>query len=441
MKKALSSILAFALFLNFAAAQEAGKMAKSASKALAAYFVDTKGNADKLKEAKQKIDEAAAQSDAATTHSVWQTRGEIYGAIVQGDLVMRQINPSAPMSGENDALIAVQAFKKAYELGDKKFHKTDAIKGITDNNLQAALINVAADKFTAKEYDKAYQSFWAAYEAHQLLKENKAPSLMDDKANYENYIYYAGLSASNAGKHKEALDALDVLYKSGEAKAEVFDAMYQAKLAIKDEAGAAAILAEGRKKFPDDAGLLFAEINAYLSAGKLNELTDRLKQAIAKEPTNIGLYVTLGSVYDNLYQKALETKDETAAKTNFDEAMNYYQKALGIDAKNVDAIYSTGALYYNKAAVVSKRILEMPEDYSAAGIKKYEAMKNEMMGLFEQALPYFQKAESINPNDLNTLIALKEILTRKEDDAALEFKSRLDKVQAGGKNETSYFKN
>jgi hypothetical protein len=63
------------------------------------------------------------------------------------------------------------------------------------------------------------------------------------------------------------------------------------------------------------------------------------------------------------------------------------------------------------------------------------------MSLFDQALPYFQKAESLDPNDTNTLIALNEIYARKEDELSLEFKKRLDTVRSGGKNASSHFKN
>ena len=63
------------------------------------------------------------------------------------------------------------------------------------------------------------------------------------------------------------------------------------------------------------------------------------------------------------------------------------------------------------------------------------------MGLFDQALPYFKRSESIAPNDINTLIALVEIFARKEDEViSLAMKKRLDIVKAGGKNQTSYFK-
>ncbi|MBK8142463.1 MAG: hypothetical protein IPK57_16790 [Chitinophagaceae bacterium] len=63
------------------------------------------------------------------------------------------------------------------------------------------------------------------------------------------------------------------------------------------------------------------------------------------------------------------------------------------------------------------------------------------MGLFDQALPYFKRSESIDPNDINTLVALVEIFARKEDEViSPAMKKRLDIVKTGGKNQTSYFK-
>ena len=116
-------------------------------------------------------------------------------------------------------------------------------------------------------------------------------------------------------------------------------------------------------------------------------------------------------------------------------------KAIEIDSKSMDAYYAMGTLYYNKAALLTQEMNAMAEDFSAAGIKKYEAKKKEIMELFDKALPYFQKAEGLDANDVNTLIALKEIYARKEDPLYTEFKTRLENAQsADKKNKASYFK-
>ena len=440
MKNSLLFLFGFLFMATLVQAQEDGaKLAKQAGRALTSYNIDPSNNAGKLDEAKSKINQALQLADAQILPSAWITKGEIYNTILQRDMARRMIDPKATLSGDNDALEAFNAFQKGYDLATKKYEKSDAVKGISE--VQGHLINIGVTKYEAGAYEKAFLSFQAALQSHETLSANSQKSILDEQEQFDNQLYITGLSAQLANRNNDAEKYYEVLYKKGTEKPAIFEGLYNIRLAKGDEAGADAILLEGRKKFPNDSGLLFAEINAYLKKGKLEELIGRLKQAIEQEPNNISLYVTLGNVYDNLYQRELQNKNEAKSDEHFIAAKKYYTEAQNIDPKNVDAAYSLGALYYNKAAFRTQELNALPEDFSAAGIKKYEKLKNEVMSLFDQALPYFQKAESLNPNDLNTLIALSEIYARKEDDLAMEFKKRLETVKEGGKNETSHFKN
>jgi len=201
------------------------------------------------------------------------------------------------------------------------------------------------------------------------------------------------------------------------------------------------ILENARKQFPDDLSLLFAEINHYLKLQKMNELITRLETAIKMEPTNVSLYSVMGNVYDNLHQKTVkDAGDMAVAEGYFNKSLEYFNKAIELDPKNVEALYSIGALFYNKAALTSQKMNALSEDYSKEGLKKFNDLKAIVFKQFDESLPYFQRAESINPNDMNTLIALKEIYAKKDQlDLSKEFKTRLELVQGGGKNEKSYF--
>ena len=82
----------------------------------------------------------------------------------------------------------------------------------------------------------------------------------------------------------------------------------------------------------------------------------------------------------------------------------------------------------------------MESDFSKEGQKKYTEAEKTMQVEFDKALPYFKRAESVNANDKNTLIALKEIYARKDDlKTSKEFKSRLEIIENGGKNPKSFF--
>jgi tetratricopeptide (TPR) repeat protein len=440
MKKILFALAGFLMSANLASAQpdEGAKLAKGAGKALTSYNMDPAGNTAKLEEAKQKIEEALKLPDAQAIASAWITKGDIYNTLLNRDLAKRMIDPKAPLTGDNDALAAFEAYKKGYEISTKKYEKSDAIKGI--NEVYGHLINIGVSKYEAKEYDKSFHSFQATLQAHDLLKENKMKSFLDEPGKYDEQMYSTALIATLAGRNADAIKYFEILYKKGSDNPSVYDGLYNAKVASGDEAGANEVLTEGRKKFPDDSALLFSEINSYLKSGRLAELTGRLEQAIRQEPNNVGLYVTLGNVYDNLYQAMQKEKNDAKAKEYFELAKAQYATALEKDPKNADANYSLGALYYNQAAVRTQEMNALPDDFSSAGLKKMQTMRDEVMSLFDQALPYFQKAESLNPNDLSTLIALNEIYARKEDELSSEFKKRLEVVKAGGKNPASHFK-
>lgn len=442
MKKAFLSLFSILLTVVLTQAQEdGGKLAKQAGRALTSYNIDPSNNGEKLKEAQEKINQALAQAEVQANPAAWITKGEIYNTILQRDMARRMIDPQSTLTGDNDALVAFNAFAKAYDLTDKKYEKSDAVKGAGE--VQGHLINIGVQKYESGEYEKAYLSFEAALRSHEMLRTNGQKSLLDEKEQFENQVYITGLAAQLAKRTADAQRYYEQLYNAGTDKPAIYEGLYNIKQEQGDAAGAEKLLSEGRSKFPKDPGLLFAEINVYLQKGKLQDLIGRLQQAIDQEPTNISLYITLGSVYDNLYQGESTAKNEAKAKEYFAEAEKQYQKAQEIDPKNVDAAYSIGALYYNKAAAHTLELNTLPQDdFSPAALKKYEKIRDEIMALFDKALPHFQKAEGLNPNDMNTLTALSEIYARKDDlEVSTELKKRFETVKNGGKNANSYFKN
>ncbi len=442
MKKSFLSLCCFLLTVAFAQAQEdAGKLAKQAGRALTSYNIDPSNNGSKLEEAKSKMDQALQDAEVQTNPASWITKGEIYNTILQRDMARRLLDANAKLTGDNDALEAYNAFAKGYELATKGYQKTDAVKGIGE--VQGHLINIGVTKYEAGAFEKAFLSFEAALNSHKILSENNASSLLDDPEQYSNQLYITALAAQLANKTDQAETYYKQIYDANTDKPAIYEGLYNVYLEKGDTTAADKILSEGRTKFPNDPGLLFAEINVYLQKGKLEELISRLEQAIKQEPTNVSLWITLGSVYDNLHQREMKANNEAKATEYFDKAKSNYEQAQKIDSTNVDAVYSLGALIFNKAAVRTQELNALPQDdFSAAALKKYEKLRDEIIGLFNQALPHFQKAESLNPNDLNTLIALSEIYAREDDlEKATEFKKRMEIVKEGGKNEKSYFNN
>ena len=440
MKKLLVLILTLGSFALAQAQEDPAKLAKSAGKAYTSYNIDPSGNAGKLEEARTKIDEALKDATVASTSSAWQTKGEVYSSVMFRDMTKKQFDPNYQMTVANPALESYKGFSKAFELAQKKFEKNDALKGLGE--ICPQLSNLGVANYQAGDFPLALESFEACLKTHEMLKANDQKSPFEKAEDLNNVKYLAALASQQAKNTEKANKYYEELYAVKYNEAAVYEALFNARIAAGKPEEAKNIIAEGRKLFPEDSGLLFAEINYYLKENKLDELTGRLETAIAKEPNNVGLYVTLGNVYDNIYQRELAAKNMAGADENFAKALKYYNTALEKDGKNVDAVYSLGALYYNKAAVLTTELNALPDDTKPETLRKYEALKTQIFALFDQALPFFKRAESLDANDRNTLIALKEIFAKKDElELSAEFKKRLDKLEAKQKNEKSYFQN
>ncbi|MCB9265676.1 MAG: hypothetical protein H6558_11660 [Lewinellaceae bacterium] len=440
MKKLILGLMAI-LLITAAYAQDGKKALREANKAFGAYNLDPTGNKAKLTEAVEQINLALEDPEIAKDPSAWASKGEIYNEIANQVVAVRQLGMGSLdelPKVKHPAQEAAEAYIKSYELADKKWQTKDALKGF--QIAQGNLSNMGIFLYEDQDYKGAFEDFKMAVTLHEKLKKEGEKSSLDAEDDYNNQLYITGLAALNGGQPEAAAEYFRKLYEMKYDKAAIYEALYKIE-ADKDIEAAYKYLEEGRKLFPDDVSLLFAEINHFLRINKLDELIGKLEMAIQKEPDNVSLYSTLGNVYDNLQQREMKDGNEEKAQEYFDKALKYYNQAVEKDPEYSDAVYSIGALYYNRAASMTQELNKYADDYSKEGLKKYEDLKDKIFKEFDKALPYFQKAEALNPSDMNTLIALKEIYARKDDlEMSNEFKERLEKVQNGEAIEASYFK-
>ncbi len=405
-------------------AQDAAKDIKKAARLLGTYNLDPQNSSDKLAEAISLAD--ASMNDPLTMDdpTAWQSYGEIFMAAVDNDVKANVIDAAKPVSQPTAPAKAYKGFKMAAEKADKSYQTKDAMKALSSGIQNIYYMGSAL--YQQKNFTSAYEAFKATYDAYALLKKNNEPTSFSAEEQPKS-LYYSGLCAQEAGLTKEAQDVFRQLVDTGSPEPGVYEALFN--MYLKDNpAEAEKVLNMARTKFPDDSGILYAEINYYLQKGELVSLISKLEKAIEIEPNNVSVYVTLGQIYDKLYQDEV-AKDPAMGEANFVKAMDYYKSALEKDPKSFDAVYSIGALWYNRAAAYSLELNALSSDYSAAGNKKYEAKKLQMDEAFTQALPFFLQAEQLNANDFNTIVALKEIYARQDKLDLVEiYKAKLETI-------------
>ncbi len=428
MKKITLGLLSLFLVVGSLSAQTGKKALKKAIKEISKYSENPAEKAESLEMGLSLLATAFESEEVSSDPKSYNKMGNIYNTILDGEWKMSLLS-GTKISSVDAPFKAVEAFGKAISMATKKGHTKDAITGL--QSAEAYLNNVGVNFFEGQEYGTAFNYFSKALDVYEMLKGAEGESRLDPDTIRMQHMYVTAASGYYGEKKMEAKPIFLKLYEAGDKNALVYEALFNMGQEAGD-ADAVSYLEKGRELFPDDNGLLFAEINYYLKEGKLDQLTGKLKSAIEKEPNNTSIYITLGNVYDQLNQKEREAGNTAKSKEYFDLALDYYNQTLEKDPENFDAVYSQGALYYNLAASMTENINELANDFSPAGTKKYDILKAEMDGNFGKALPYFQKAEGMNPKDLNTLVALREIYARTDKlDKVGPLKTRIEAIQAG----------
>ena len=442
MRKLILS--AFVLLLSVTAVMaQADAELKTAKKAFDSYSLNQ--DAAKLTEAVDNINKVMMDGTLKNDAAALVEAGDIYSAVINTYISTRSLDLTGSGAEtekmvENASMKAAKAYMDAYTKADpkkgKKYRKA-AMKGLTA--LQTNISNEGIYAIQDKKFADSQQLFETSVMVHDFLKSNGGESALDDTKLMDEK-YYAGLSAILNDDFDSAEPMFVALYEAKYDDAALYDGLYKIADAKGDKKMAEKYLMEGREKYADNTQLLFTEINFLLADGRLDELTGKLEQAIAKEPDNMSLYATLGQVYERLYTKANEEGNTADATKYYDLARAKYEAGLEKDPKAARLIYSLGAMIYNRGAVMSQELVNLESDYSKEGQKKYDALKGQVDAEFAAALPYFKKAEMAKPDDVNTLIALKEMYARTGDyDTSNEFKARIEKLQAGQPIEKSYF--
>ena len=394
-----------------APAKEAMQAMKAAKSAFSKYTQDRSSNAGELSNAISSIGTAMADEGIKGKAAAWLLKGQIFNEVMS--------DQSGIFSGKYPNAVdqAYEAFQMVSKVGGgKKFELDAALAALT--NVSAGFSQKGASLFGSGNYMEAAKAFMKTVEISDGM------GIGDDNVDQQNALYNAGLAAMNGGDNSIVKLAMGRLLAAGatEGKPNIFEGLYKA-YAGENEAKALDFLSQGRTAFPQDNGLLTTEINHYLKGGKLEVLEDKLMMAIEQDPKNKTLYLVSGSMYEKLFNNAFEVKDMATADANFAKAEEFYGKSIEMDASYFDAIYSLGALYFNKTTPMRKEMNELPLSETA----RYDALNGEVKGLMDKALPFFEKADGINNKDYNTIFALKEIYARKDDlTKSNEYKVRLE---------------
>ena len=372
-------LLIVAISISFGAMSQKGKVNSALS------FID-QGSLDKAKEA---IDEALVNEKSKDWFNTYFAKGKLCQASYESD------NPKFKTLYTEPLQEAYTSYEKAMELDTKGTVKKKIITGMIYNSLAVNLYSQGSERFEKEDYEGALNSFKTQIKITE--SENYAGAV--DTGMYFN----AGLAAINAKKFTEAITYFD---KCAEMKYEGIKPYYQiyvCYLGLGDTIKAESILTNLTNLFPDDKTVTLQLIDLYIKSNKNDEALKNIKIAKADDPNNYSLFFAAGIIYLNDHK--------------YDEAISELTKSVELKGDLYDTQYGLGAAYINKAADMFLKANDIMD------VKKYTAAIDEANSVYAKALPYMEKANQINPDDVFAMRSLQELYYRlKQKDPSLAAK-------------------
>lgn len=231
-------------------------------------------------------------------------------------------------------------------------------------------------------YMNDVRDFAGALKAFQAYKAIKtSPLFADDKfsrvdSNSLMVDFFSIIAAYQAGEKQLAIRYAEQLKGAGYRQNEVYQILSQTYIEEGDTASYINTMRQGLEIFPSEAYYSVNLINTYISQNKYDEAREFLTQAIELNPTNAQLYDVMGKLYEN---------------ENPDKALEWFKKALEINPEYTESLNNIGRVYYNLA-------VQVPDEL---GMQKAKAKRE---GYLKEALPYLEKAYSINPENTYYLL-------------------------------------
>jgi tetratricopeptide (TPR) repeat protein len=318
--------------------------------------------------AKEFIDKAAVHETTMNDAKTMAYKTEIYLSLLP---LAMDIDVRPIVEQEGFANEIKSAYAKLEKVDDRNEYKPDLQRQL--DMYRALSMNAGSDFFQKKEYEMAQASFEAAATMWDLM------GMQDTLA-----FFYAGMSAEYQNKTDKAIE-----YYSKAADLQFNDVVLYQLLVIqykndayKDSPKRIEVIEKGRRLYPSDLTLIIEEFNYHIEKGNNDKAQAALAKAIELDPRNPILYYNIGVVYDGLQDYA--------------KAEDAYKKAIEFNKDYFEANYNLAAMYVNQGVEMSSKASDIKD------FKLYEKELQKAMDQYRKAVPYFERALEIVPDELDT---------------------------------------
>ena len=333
----------------------------------------------KLDEAKQIIDVTVASEKFAENAKAWYVRGLIYASL--------DTTSNEQYKGlEKDPFkVAVAAFEKCNTLDNGK--SGSFINGPDGFPLLESQIN---PNFAGRYFNRAVVLYQDEEEYKDALTylEKAMYFLPNDSSVLLNAgVYFAPM----AEDWDKTIKYINEYHELGGKTEESYLRLYSVYADIKkDTIMALNALKKAEKAHPKNVDFPKYELNLYISQKKYNEAKKMVEDAISLNPDDYESYYLLGQLHKELKEPM--------------KAREAFLKAASLNPKNFEAAAELANSYWLDAKVIKDQMGALGNSKEdLAKMIKLDAQYVEKLKIY---LPYIEKCEKIEPDNLNVLYPL-----------------------------------
>lgn len=370
------------------------------------------------KSAAEKIVPALTNDETKSDAKTWFLGGKANFGIYDQEMVKLQLGQAADSVLMSNALLkGYDYFKTALPLdtvkqvdkkGQYKLNKDGSIKVKTKYSKDIVNLlmghhndfSIAGNLMYNKGNYKEAGQLWDVYVKMPYSGIADRDKFAVPDSTVAEMAFFEGVALWQGEDLKGAIDAFAMARKLGYQKKEAYDYALSCMANLQDTIGIVELAKEANKVYgKEDSQYIKLIINDNINHNQYDEAQALIESAIAGNPNSADLYNLMGFICE-------QKKDDEQAFAN-------YKKATELDPNFAPAQFNAGACIVRKAAVVREKVNKL------TGAEYQNAINNELMPLYREALPYIEKAYELDNTDMSAKRVLSNLYYQLGDEAKL----------------------
>jgi len=358
-----------------------------------------------FEKAKEAIDLCVQNEKMVGKAQTWLYKGNIYFYLANQEYMAKQNDPKAVIKYPDAPIEAYDAFLKARELnknveGFEMLSPDEALP-----KLYSLLLVRGVDQLIANDFEAGKATLEKAIASYEMKNPPEYP------LSGELYYYYA-VALENLHQQDRVAEYYEKAIKDGSTNPNVYVRLIENYKQSNNQQKVNSLLDQALTKNPNDPNLLVAQVDYYYWVNDTVKARQLLQNLPATVYSNADATVNVANFY--------------IREKNYAEAESLLRKAYRLNSDSYVVVYNLGVCTYYLFNENDMKANELKVAGSNSQAAVYQTKANNYL---DEAEKFFETALQYDPNDMNVLIAMKQIYARKQSPKYDDIVKRINELE------------